>query len=73
MVSEGRLLQLQELKKLRLESFENPLIYKEMTKVFHDRMIAPKEFEVGQKVLHNSRLKLASKLRFKQISPFCVT
>jgi len=52
-------LQLQELKKINLEAYENSKIYKEKVKRFHDSRILWKEFHIGQKVfLFNSRLKL---------------
>ncbi|XP_052171583.1 uncharacterized protein LOC127787562 [Diospyros lotus] len=54
-----RKLQLQELEELRLEAYENSRIYKEKAKAAHDKLIAKKEFNVGNKVLlYNSRLKL---------------
>ena len=71
----SRKLQLQELEEMRLEAYENSRIYKEKTKLFHDKMISRKQFEVGQKVLlYNSRLKLMpGKLRSRWIGPFVVT
>ncbi|CAN6588911.1 unnamed protein product [Malus baccata var. baccata] len=54
-----RKLQLNELDEIRHEAYENASIYKEKTKVFHDKMIRGKTFSVGQKVLlFNSRLRL---------------
>ncbi|CAN6677811.1 unnamed protein product [Malus baccata var. baccata] len=54
-----RKLQMNELKEVRNEAYENSRIYKEKTKAFHDRMIRSKSFSVGQKVLlFNSRLRL---------------
>ena len=44
-----RKLQLQELEEIRNDAYENAMIYKEKTKVFHDRMILRKEFRVRQK------------------------
>jgi len=56
---EKRKLQLQQLEELRLEAYENSKFYKEKTKQYHDKMIARKEFSIGQKVLlFNSHLKL---------------
>ena len=53
------LLQLQELKELRHDAYENAEIYKEKTKAFHDRNIRRQTFHVNEKVwLYNSRLKL---------------
>ncbi|CAN6567639.1 unnamed protein product [Malus baccata var. baccata] len=54
-----RKLQLNELDEIRHEAYENASIYKEKTKVFHDKMIRGKTFSIGQKVLlFNSRLRL---------------
>ncbi|RDY12493.1 hypothetical protein CR513_02707, partial [Mucuna pruriens] len=48
-----------ELEELRLEAYENSMIYKKKVKQFHDNMMLRKEFSVGKKVLlFNSRLKL---------------
>ncbi|XP_052172197.1 uncharacterized protein LOC127788125 [Diospyros lotus] len=70
-----RKLQLQELEELRLEAYENSRIYKEKTKAAHDKLIAKKEFNVGNKVLlYNSRLKLMpGKLHSRWVGPFVVT
>ncbi|XP_050249974.1 uncharacterized protein LOC126697145 [Quercus robur] len=48
---ERRKLQLQELEEIRNDAYESARIYKEKTKVFHNKMISRKEFKVGQKVL----------------------
>ena len=50
-------------------------VYKEKTKVFHDKIIFRKEFKVGQKVLlYHSRLRLfPGKFRSCWIGPFVVT
>ncbi|XP_070673046.1 uncharacterized protein [Malus domestica] len=54
-----RKLQLNELEEIRNEAYENIHIYKEKTKVAHDKMIHGKTFPIGQKVLlFNSRLRL---------------
>jgi len=42
-----RKLQLQQLEEIRLEAYENYMIYKEKTKLFHDKMIYRKEFSIG--------------------------
>ncbi|XP_056698075.1 uncharacterized protein [Spinacia oleracea] len=70
-----RKLQLLELEELSLESYENAKNYKEKTKAFHDKMIARKSFQVGQKVLlFNARLKLfPGKLQTRWLGPFVVT
>ena len=69
-----RLLQLSELEEFRLEAYENASIYKEKTKLWHDKHIKRKAFEVGQQVLlFNSRLKLfPGKLRSRWSGPFVV-
>ncbi|XP_022888903.1 uncharacterized protein LOC111404307 [Olea europaea var. sylvestris] len=71
---EKRVLQLHELEKFRLDSYENAKIYKEKTKRWHDRDIREKDFEVGQQVLmFNSRLKLfLGKLKSRWSGPFTV-
>lgn len=57
--SKKRMLQLNELDEFRREAYENAKLYKEQTKVWHDKGLMRKEFEPGQQVLlFNSRLKL---------------
>ncbi|XP_027343093.1 uncharacterized protein LOC113855660 [Abrus precatorius] len=70
-----RKFQLQELEEIRLEAYENSRMYKEKTKLIHDKMLLRKEFSIGQKVLlYNSRLKLFSgKLRSRWLGPYIVT
>ena len=54
-----RKLQIDELEKIRNEAYDNAKIYKERTKIFHDRAILRKLFLSDQKVLlYNSRLHL---------------
>ncbi|KAK9922021.1 hypothetical protein M0R45_030503 [Rubus argutus] len=69
-----RKLQLNELEEIRNEAYENSRIYKERMKVFHDKKILRKTFELGQKVLlSNSRLHLfPGKLRSRWTGPFVV-
>ena len=69
-----RKLQLNELKELRNDSYENSKIIKAKTKAFHDSRISRKTFEIGQKVLlYNSRLHLfPGKLKSKWTGPFIV-
>ncbi|CAL2230257.1 unnamed protein product [Prunus armeniaca] len=56
---DARQLQLNELDEMRNDAYENAMIYKEMTKAFHDKAIQRKTFEIGQKVvLFNSHLRL---------------
>ncbi|XP_059654888.1 uncharacterized protein LOC132301668 [Cornus florida] len=55
---ENRLHQLNELEELRYNAYNNAKLYKERTKVFHDKHIMKKSFEPGQNAwLFNSRLK----------------
>ncbi|KAI5347438.1 hypothetical protein L3X38_015317 [Prunus dulcis] len=67
-----RKLQLNELEEVRNDGYEISRIYKERTKVFHDRNILRKNFEPSQLVLlYNSRLHLfPRKLRTKWTGPF---
>ncbi|XP_043700375.1 uncharacterized protein LOC122651111 [Telopea speciosissima] len=73
-VGTHRRLQLSELEELRNDAYESAKIYKEKTKVFHDRHIIRKSFQVGDKVLlYNSRLHLfPSKLRSRWVGPYIV-
>ncbi|XP_027356740.1 uncharacterized protein LOC113866049 [Abrus precatorius] len=70
-----RKFQLQELEEIQLEAYENSRMYKEKTKLIHDKMLLWKEFSIGQKVLlYNSRLKLFSgKFRSRWLGPYMVT
>ena len=72
---EHRKLQLQELEEIRNDACESARIYKEKTKIFHDKMISRKKFKVGKKVLlYHSRLRLfLGKLHSRWIGPFVVT
>nr|XP_043619879.1 uncharacterized protein LOC122591695 [Erigeron canadensis]XP_043639692.1 uncharacterized protein LOC122610801 [Erigeron canadensis] len=58
---ELRSMQLNELDELRLYAYDNSLLYKERTKVWHDRRLRTKDFKVGDKVL-----LFLSKYKFKQ-------
>ncbi|GJR51519.1 reverse transcriptase domain-containing protein [Tanacetum coccineum] len=72
LASESRLMQLNELAKLRDGAYENNRIYKERTKKWHDsRIRGDKDFKVGDKVLlYNSRLKMyPRKLKSKLSGP----
>ena len=56
---EDRLLQVNELEKLRNEAYDNARIYKDKTKKWHDHKILRREFKAGDQVLlFKSRLKL---------------
>lgn len=71
---ELRLLQLNELDEFKNEAFKNVQLYKEKTKLWHDKRILPRSFEPGEQVLlYNSRLKLfPNKLRSQWSTPFKV-
>ena len=75
MAGEKLMLQLSELQEFYIEAYENAKIYKEKTKAWHDKHIARKEFEAGQRVLlFNSRLKLfPGKLKSRWTGPFTMT
>ena len=63
-----------ELEELRNDAYENSRIIKARTKIFHDKRIFRKTFEIGQKVLlYNSHLHLfPGKLKSKWSGPFIV-
>nr|GEX09563.1 reverse transcriptase domain-containing protein [Tanacetum cinerariifolium] len=62
---EKRMFQLHELDELRHQAYENSRLYKERTKVWHDRKLRiRKEFKQGNKVL-----LFHSKYKFKQPKP----
>ncbi|KAJ4701060.1 Pol polyprotein [Melia azedarach] len=67
-------LQLNELDEIRHEAYENATIYKEKTKLQHDKRLLRKTFHEGQKVLlYNSRLKLfPGKLMSRWNGPYVV-
>ena len=69
------MLQLNELDEFRYSAYENAKLYKERTKLLHDKKIAIRVFEPGQRVLlYNSRLKLfPGKLKSRWSGPFVVT
>ena len=66
------MLQLNELEKHRLFSYENAELYKERTKKWHGRKCLKKDLVEGQLVLlFNSRLKLfPGKLKSRWSGPF---
>ena len=72
--AEARLLDLNELEEIRLESYYNASIYKDKTKRWHDSRVVTKSFHPGQQVLtFNSRLKhFPGKLRDKWSGPYIV-
>ncbi|PRQ60447.1 putative nucleotidyltransferase, Ribonuclease H [Rosa chinensis] len=67
-----RKLQLNELDELRNEAYENARIYKEKTKIAHDKALKPKHLVPNTKVLlYNSRLRLfPGKLRSRWTGPY---
>jgi hypothetical protein len=70
-----RKMQLSELDEWREKAYHNTKIYKETTKIWHDKRIKKKAFAPGDKVLlFNSRVKLFGhgKLRSKWEGPFKV-
>ena len=71
---EERLLQLNELKELRNEAYDNARIYKDKTKKWHDQKILRREFKTGDQILlFNSKLKLfPGKLKSKWSGPYTV-
>ncbi|CAM8993871.1 unnamed protein product [Rhodiola kirilowii] len=71
-VGEKRLLQLNKLDEIRLDSYENARIYKDRTKKWHDKRIMCRDFNEGERVLlYNSRLRLfPGKLRTKWSGPY---
>ena len=70
-----RKFQIRELEEIQLEAYEDSRMYKEKTKLIHDKMLLQKEFSISQKVLlYNSRLKLFSgKLHSRWLGPYIVT
>ena len=74
LAGEKRLLQLNQLDEFRLTAYDSERVYKEKTKRWNDKMILPREFKEGDKVLlFNSRLKLfPGKLRSRWSGPFIV-
>ncbi|XP_012461426.1 uncharacterized protein LOC105781430 [Gossypium raimondii] len=75
LAGEERKLKLQELEELRLEAYDNSVIYKGKSKAFRDSKLIRKEFKVGEKVLlFNSKLKLfPGKLKSRWLGPFIIT
>ncbi|CAM8983891.1 unnamed protein product [Rhodiola kirilowii] len=69
---EKRLLQLNELEEIRLDSYESSRIYKERTRKWHDKLLVKKEFSEGDNVLvFNSRYKLfPGKFKSKWSGPY---
>lgn len=72
--AQKRMLQLNELEEFRFNAYENAKLYKERTKMWHDKRILQRDFHPGDKVLlFNSRLRLfPGKLRSRWSGPFTV-
>ncbi|XP_074300641.1 uncharacterized protein LOC141631937 [Silene latifolia] len=72
---EKKILQIEELEEFRLHSYENAKIYKEHTKMLHDKRIKQKALHKGDKVLlFNSRYRLfPGKLNSRWTGPFVIT
>ncbi|XP_057733853.1 uncharacterized protein LOC130949033 [Arachis stenosperma] len=70
-----QMVQLHELDEFRYSAYENAKLYKERTKLLHDKKIAIRVFEPGQRVLlYNSILKFfPGKLKSRWSGPFVVT
>ncbi|CAM8927809.1 unnamed protein product [Rhodiola kirilowii] len=70
-----RKLQLCELEELHLEAYKSQSDYKARTKLYHDKFILRRTFEIGQKVLlFSSRLRLMpGKLRSRWTGPYTIT
>ncbi|XP_027171950.1 uncharacterized protein LOC113771575 [Coffea eugenioides] len=70
-----RKLQIQELEEIRNEAYENAMIYKKKSKIFHNQKVSRKSFVVGQKVLlyHYTFKLFFDKLRSCWIGPFVVS
>lgn len=75
MAGKERKLQLQELDELRLEAYNNLMIYKGKAKTFNDAKLSRREFQVGEKVLlFNFKLRLfPGKLKSRWLGPFVLT
>ncbi|XP_052620840.1 uncharacterized protein LOC128126772 [Lactuca sativa] len=70
----NQLMQMNALEELRNDAYSSSWLYKEKTKMWHDKRIKDKDIHEGQKVLlFNSRLKLFSgKLKSRWDGPFLV-
>ncbi|XP_012481033.1 uncharacterized protein LOC105795927 [Gossypium raimondii] len=66
-----RLLQLNEMEEFQAQAYENVKLYNEKTKCWHDKRIMLRQFDPGQSVLFNFKLKLfPSKLKSRWAGPF---
>ena len=75
MAGKKRMLQLNELDEHRQNAYDSLRIYKEKTKVWHDKHLLHNELKLRQQVLlFNSRLKLfPRKLKSRWSGPFVIT
>ena len=73
-VKEKILLQMNELKELRNDTYDNARIYKDKTKKWHDQRILRREFKVGELVLlYNLMLGLfPGKLKSRWSGPYAI-
>ncbi|XP_042059639.1 uncharacterized protein LOC121804170 [Salvia splendens] len=73
-VGKERHLFLNEMEEFRMEAYDSSFTYKERMKVYHDRMISPRELKLGDVVLlHNSRHSLfPGKLKSKWTGPYMI-
>nr|GEY88170.1 DNA-directed DNA polymerase [Tanacetum cinerariifolium] len=63
-----------QLNELCDQAYENSLIYKEKTKRLHDSKIKDRVFNIGNRVLFNSQLKIFSdKLKSRWSGPFTIS
>ncbi|KAL3620041.1 hypothetical protein CASFOL_034953 [Castilleja foliolosa] len=69
---EDRSLQIEELEELRNEAYENARIFKERSKIVHDKKLRSKELKVGMEALvYNSRIALfPGKLKSRWSGPY---
>ncbi|XP_042051553.1 uncharacterized protein LOC121796844 [Salvia splendens] len=65
---------LNEMDAFRMEAYDSSSTYKERIKVYHDKMISPRELTLGDVVLlHNSRLSpFPGKLKSKWTGPYMI-
>jgi hypothetical protein len=72
---EKRILDIHKLEELCHSAYENAIIYKERTKVWHDKRIVKKDFNIGDHILlFNSRLRLfPGKMRSRWTGPYEVS
>ncbi|XP_028798664.1 uncharacterized protein LOC114754089 [Neltuma alba] len=71
----NRLLQIQELEKIRLDAYHSSDIYKQKTKIIHDAKILRKRFKEGDEVLrYQARFKFKKgKFKMSWDGPYIIT